>query len=175
MPAGALPRASPTELATEGLIWTHDTPTQPAVLTRCGLGDLSLPRAKPVNIKLEDGGETHTGVQRRHGDSMSPIVHVVFTHAQPPRCARRADAGPFERLVEASGQGTPEAVVLDTPLEVTNIRGLSIHRASISQSFIFMPFSTASVEASRQTTRSSLRPRDDILNSPVTITGIGNS
>jgi hypothetical protein len=75
----------------------HGTPTPySAISTKCGLGDLSVPRAKPVNVEIEDGGETHTGVQRRDGYSAPPVLHVVFSHAQPPRCACRTDAGPFE-------------------------------------------------------------------------------
>ncbi len=98
-----------------------------AITTKCGLGDRSLPRAKPVNVEIEDGGETHTDVQRRDGDSISPILHVVFGHAQPPRRARRTDVGPFEGPVEACSQGAPQAVVLDATLEVTDIRLTNIH------------------------------------------------
>jgi hypothetical protein len=97
--------------------------------TKCESGDLRLPCAKPVNIEIEDGGETHTGVQRRDGDSAPPVLHVVFSHAQPPRCACRTDAGPFECPVEACGEGAPEAVVLGATLKVTNTLGMSIHLA----------------------------------------------
>src|SRR5258708_10960541 len=97
---------------------TDGTPTPyPAIPSKCKLGDVSLPRAKPVNVEIEDGGQTHTGVQRRHGDSISPILHLVFTHAQPPRCARRADAGPFECPVEAGSQGPPPAGAFHSPLQ----------------------------------------------------------
>jgi hypothetical protein len=99
-----------------------------------------VPRAEPVNVEIEGGGQTHTGVQRRHGDSASPILHLLFTHAQPPRCARRADAGPFECPVEAGGQGPPEAVVLDATLEVTDIRGTSTHLVERLSDAIFLSF-----------------------------------
>jgi hypothetical protein len=63
---------------------THRLPAvtpYPAILTESGLGDLGVPRAEPVNVEIEDGGETRASVQRRDRDSASPILYVVFTHA----------------------------------------------------------------------------------------------
>ncbi|WP_177204962.1 hypothetical protein [Burkholderia sp. WP9] len=80
-----------------------------------------------MNVEIEDGGETRAGVQRRDGDAVSPVLHVVFSHAQPSRCARRTDVGAFEGPVKARGQGTPQAVVLDATLKVTDIRLMKLH------------------------------------------------
>ena len=73
-----------TKLTSEasGRIWTHRVPTpDPETPTNSGLGDMGLPGAEPVNVEIENGGETRTSVQRRDRDSASPILHVVFTHA----------------------------------------------------------------------------------------------
>jgi hypothetical protein len=29
---------------------------------KCRLGELSVPGAKPVNVEIQDGGQTHTGI-----------------------------------------------------------------------------------------------------------------
>ena len=86
-----------------------------------------LPGAEPVNVEIENGGDMREGVEWWDRDSASPELHVAFTHPQPFRCLGRADAGPFERPVEACGEGAPEAVVLRATLEVTDILGMSIH------------------------------------------------
>ncbi|WP_168787568.1 hypothetical protein [Paraburkholderia aromaticivorans] len=90
-----------------------------------------------MNVEIEGGGEMRTGVQRRDSDAMSPILHVVFGHPNPPCCARRTDVGPFEGPVEACGQGPPQAVVLDATLEVTDIRLMKIHFVVTSLSIYF--------------------------------------
>jgi hypothetical protein len=87
-----------------------------AIPAKCESGDLRLPWAKPVNIEIEEVGKTHTSVQRRNGDSASPILHV-FIHFQPPGCACRTDAAAFECPVKTRGHGASQAVILDTALE----------------------------------------------------------
>ncbi|MGF6303168.1 hypothetical protein OKW42_006521 [Paraburkholderia sp. WC7.3d] len=96
-----------------------------------------LPCAKPVNIEMEGRGETNTGVQRRHGDSASPILHVIFAHTQPLRCACRTDAGACQCPVEACGQGARQAVIADTALEMTDTLSMSIHLSNFSQIIFF--------------------------------------
>lgn len=98
-----------------------------AIPAKCESGDLGLPCAKPVNIEIEKGGETHTSVQRRDGDSASPILHVVFIHFQPLGCACRADVAAFECPVKACGHGASQAVILGTALEMTDSISVTIH------------------------------------------------
>ncbi|WP_175166397.1 hypothetical protein [Paraburkholderia fynbosensis] len=101
-----------------------------------------------MNIEMEDGGETHTGVQRRHGDSASPILHVIFAHTQPLRCACRTDAGACQCPVEACGQGARQAVIADTALEMTDTLSMSIHLSNFSQIY-FLQFNTGYFGAGR--------------------------
>jgi hypothetical protein len=79
-----------------------------------------------VNVEIELGGKTPAGIQWRHGDSMSPVVHVVFADTQRRRCARRTQAGPLERFVKAGRQCPSETVVLHATFEVT-ARGILVH------------------------------------------------
>ena len=77
-----------------------------------------------MHVEVERGGKLHTGIQWRHRNSMSPVVHLVFTHPQCRCCALRAQAVSFERPVKARGQRTPEAVVLDATLEMESTPGV---------------------------------------------------
>src|ERR1700686_299916 len=70
----------------------HCLPTpHPAIFAEGSLGTLGLPRAEPVNIKIENGSDMRESAQWRDRDSASPELHVVFTHVQPLRCLGRAD------------------------------------------------------------------------------------
>ncbi|MGF6609297.1 hypothetical protein OKW45_004219 [Paraburkholderia sp. WSM4175] len=128
----------PTGLRTSERTGIHGAQTpRPAIPANCESGDRRLPGAKPVNIELEDGGKTRTSVQRRHGDSASPILHVIFAHTQPLRCACRTDAGACQCPVEACGQGALQAVIPGTALEMTDTLGMSIHLSHFSQIIFF--------------------------------------
>ena len=64
-PAGASSsRYYPTTVRTSRRISTHleNTGSYPEIPRKCGLGDLGLPRAEPVNVEIEGGGETRTSV-----------------------------------------------------------------------------------------------------------------
>jgi hypothetical protein len=58
---------------------------------------------------------------------VSPILHVIFTHAQPLRYLDRANVSPFECSVKACSQSAPEVGVPDATFEVSDIFDTSVH------------------------------------------------
>jgi hypothetical protein len=75
-------------------VWTSTGEKLPwsAIPTKCESGGLRVPCAKPVNIEIEDGGETHPCVQRRLGDPESP--RLPSYSLTPSHFATRAELIP---------------------------------------------------------------------------------
>jgi hypothetical protein len=80
-----------------------------------------------MRVQIKRGGNPRKKSQWWDRDPVPPELHVAGTDTNPSGCLSRADAGPFERSVEARCQRASQGMILHASLKMPERAVISVH------------------------------------------------